>query len=377
MKLNTTFKTFASGLSFSLVALTSTGQTFQEGIAALDRERFVPAKEILKKVVAKEPANSKAWYYLGEAYLGLDLNDSAAGAYEKGIEKNVAEPLNYAGLGQVLLNTNKPVEAKAKLDQVQEMTKCKDYQSLLRVAKAYIHATQNKNLDNAMLVLNKAEKLAKNDPEFYLVKGDLYLEKYDGQNSAANYNQAISYNKNYVKPYVRMGKMYATVGNPAAAREKLVEAIKVDSMYAPAYKELAELEYQQRNYKQAAKYFKRYTELAGNTPEDRFRYAQSLFRSREYDAAMKEFESLTPLYSENPELHRWKGYTYNLLTQYDKSVVSLEKYFTVADTAKIAATDYNYLSNSLQKLGKDSFALMYLEKALTRKDATQDMYEQA
>ena len=75
-------------------------------------EQYDKAEAMLKELIQKEPANSNNYFYLGENYLLDYFADtisnsltvaakSAKEVYQKGVDANPNDPLNYIGLAKV------------------------------------------------------------------------------------------------------------------------------------------------------------------------------------------------------------------------------------------------------------------------------------
>jgi tetratricopeptide (TPR) repeat protein len=71
----------------------------------LDEEAFAPALDELEQVVAKEPENAQALFYLGVTHQALEQYAKAAAAYEGalGIEKDLIEARWNLALAYVAL----------------------------------------------------------------------------------------------------------------------------------------------------------------------------------------------------------------------------------------------------------------------------------
>lgn len=100
----------------SLILLTHSGftQTLQELVTKTDNENFEIAAAGYRNLLVKEPAKGENYFYYGENFFKSGDVDSANIYYLKGVEVNATSPLNYAGLGKVLLSKGKMDEAKSQ-----------------------------------------------------------------------------------------------------------------------------------------------------------------------------------------------------------------------------------------------------------------------
>ena len=86
--------------------------------------------------------------------------------------------------------------------------------------------------------------------------------------------------------------LFISMSNYDLANEKYKEAQGIDSTYAPAYRENAELNMMFNQSKKAIENWKKYLSL-NNTLESRYRYATALFNGKQYCEAIPEiFNSL-------------------------------------------------------------------------------------
>lgn len=97
---------------------------------------------------------------------------------------------------------------------------------LLLSAKQNIH---NNMPDAAIEDLEKAEKLDKNNPEIYFLKGNINMTRRDYNSAMLNYNQAILLNENYTEAYVNRGKLWFYLGEE---EKKCADYLKAESLGA-------------------------------------------------------------------------------------------------------------------------------------------------
>ena len=88
---------FASALSIAGIK----AQSIPEGINHLYAERNKSAKETFEKLVAANPNNLEAIYWLGQSYLAMNDVKSARDLYSKTLQANGNAPLILAGMGHV------------------------------------------------------------------------------------------------------------------------------------------------------------------------------------------------------------------------------------------------------------------------------------
>jgi Flp pilus assembly protein TadD len=111
MKKTVTLFIFAVMLTISAFA-----QSIQEGVSHLYAERTTSAQNIFDKLIAANPNNLEAVYWLGQTHL---INQDVPGAravYERALAANGNAPLILVGMGHVELIEEKKSEARQRFE---------------------------------------------------------------------------------------------------------------------------------------------------------------------------------------------------------------------------------------------------------------------
>ena len=130
-------------------------QDLASAILLIKSEQYDKAKAMLEQLVQKEPANSKYYFYLGENtlldYTADTISNSlsvsmkeAKEFYQKGVDANQSDPLNYVGLAKVAFflgddNTAAQMREKAK----SYLLPYKNIKKIVPPAKDYAFALAN------------------------------------------------------------------------------------------------------------------------------------------------------------------------------------------------------------------------------------------
>jgi Flp pilus assembly protein TadD len=91
-------------------------QSVQDGKNFIYYQRYTSAVETMEKVVAANPGNAEAQYWLGQAYLEVGNLEKAKEVYQKALSANGSNPLLLAGMGQVELIEGKQTEARQRFE---------------------------------------------------------------------------------------------------------------------------------------------------------------------------------------------------------------------------------------------------------------------
>ena len=349
-------------------------QTIDDGKKFMYYERYQSAKESFKKMIAANPANTEAIYWLGIAtmaatdYSKVGLNDTKE-IYRKALETNANNPLLIAGMGAVELREGKAQDAKNRFETALSLSQNKDLNVLTAIGMANSDF-DNKNGDPNYAIdkLKIAAGLKKvKDPSVYVYMGDAYRMLMDGGNAQTSYQSALGLDPNYARASYRIGKIYQTQG---AGQEEIYmkyfnEAITKDAAYAPVYKNLSDL-YYNTDVTKSATYLDKYLANTDEDPKNCYyrasmKYAQGLFK----EAITMADQCINTTPNAYPKLYGIQGYAYNRLGDSLKAKAAFESYFKKADQTQIGMGDFATYANVLLKFpGNDSLAGTYVDKAV-------------
>jgi len=356
---------------FAMLTLTGFTQTLQELITKTDNENFETAAAGYRALIAKDASKGEYYFYYGENFFKRGDIDSANVFYSKGAEINATNPLNYVGLGKVLLSKGKTDDAKTQFFKAQTLGAGKNAEVLRRIAEAWL-VTDTKNPDEAILLSNSAIKIEPKNPENYILLGDAQLEKNptDGSAPVKSYQMATTLNPKSPKGILREGKLYQRGRNYQLALDYYKKAMGIDPAFAPAYREIAELYTLAGQPSKSIENWKKYLEL-NNSDYARYRFMSALFFNKQYAEAVKEYEDLKKAKFENVYLERLAAYSYAEMgnrpdtAAYTKGLKAINKFFeTAGPNFKYLANDYKYKGILLSRVGKDSLGTIEMEKAI-------------
>lgn len=357
--------------AFALYALTGVTQTLSDLITKTDNENFEVAASGYRALITKEPSKGENYFYYGENFFKRGDIDSANFFYTKGAETNATNPLNYVGLGKVMLTNGKTDQAKTQFFKAVTLGANKNAEVLRKISEAWL-VTDTKNADEAMLLANNAIKMEPKNPENYILLGDAQLEKNptDGSAPVKSYQMASTLNSKSTKGILREGKLYQRGRNYQLALDYYKKAMGIDPSFAPAYREIAELYSLAGQPSKSIENWKKYLEL-NNSDYARYRFMSALFANKQYSEAVTEYEGLKKANFDNVYLERLAAYSYAEMgnkpdtTAYTKGLKAINKFFeTAGPNFKYIANDYKYKGILLSRLGKDSLGMLQMEKAI-------------
>ncbi len=346
-------------------------QSIEEGRKFLYYEKYKSAKSVFEKLVAANPNNVNAVYWLGQALIIPDDNKDIVGAktlYQKTLMANSNSPLLIAGMGHIELLEGKLPDARNRFETALSLSQSKDAAVLNAVGLANVSA---KDGDVAYAVdklkLATAIKNMK-DPDVYINLGDAYKKQGEGGLAQTAYEAALALNPSYARGSYRIGKIYQTQGHN---QEEIYmryfnEAIAKDATYGPVYENLYQMFYL-TNVGKSAENLEKYLANTDDDPKNCYyrasmKYAQGLFA----EAITKSNECITAGGANPyPNLYGLNGYAYNKLNDSVNAKAFFENYFKKQTPEKIGPTDLKTYAEILLKFpGNDSLAGIYIDKAV-------------
>ncbi len=345
-------------------------QTLEEGKKMLYYDRHVSARQIFQKLVAADPNNQEAVYWLGITMFVPDHDTSiveARSLYQKALMNNSNSPLLLAGMGHIELTLGQLQDARNRFETAISLSQGKNAAVLNAVGFANIQADKG-DAQYAVDKLKQATQLKNmKDPDVWTNLGDAYKKLLLGGPAQTAYETALELNPNYARASYRIGKIYQSQGR---AQEEIFmryynEAIAKDPTYAPVYENLYQY-YYLTDVNKSAEYLDKYLQLADNDPKDCYygasmKYAQGLFAECISKAnACLAAEGDHPY----PNLFGLKAFAYDKLGDSVNAVQSFEAYFKNQLPAKIGPTDWlTYARLQLKFPGNEAAAGSSIDKA--------------
>ena len=345
-------------------------------------EQYEASSSMAKLLTAQYPTKGEYWFWYGENLFKAEETDSAKWAYETGIKSDPANPLNFVGLGKILMSENKFTEGQAEINKALQMAGPKNPEVMIRAAEAYI-ISPKKDLPTAFTLLKDAEKLQPKNPEIQILNGDAFLENNDGSNAIKYYEKAQSLDPKSPLALLRIGQLWMRARNyvgkdgQKGALEYYKEAVAVNPDFAPAYRELGELYGKAQYYKEAKDNYRKYLELSNKNVSAKARYASFLFITKEYQEAYTLIKEVMSQDTSRNILNRLAAYSSYELKDYVASLNYIEKFFALQPVDKTLPSDFAYFGKILVANGKDSLGVIQLkiayEKDTTNADVITDV----
>lgn len=290
-------------------------QSLKDGIADLDADRFKGAIAVFEKLLAANPNNVEATYWLGQTYLDEDRNDLARDLYAKALVSSNNAPLILVGAGHVDLLDKKTAEARQKFETAITATTTKkggDPDILNAVGRANVDAKAG-DMNYAVSVLEQASQRDSKNPNIWLNLGNAYRKQSPGEGGGRAiqaYQHALDVDAHYAIAYLRISKLFESQKNWDPMLENLNKAIQADPNFSPAYYELFYYYFFRNKFDDADAYLQKY--IDSRKPEtyiaDQYLYAQLCWARKDFDCAITKAQSVL-----NAEQNFTKPKVYKLL----------------------------------------------------------------
>jgi Flp pilus assembly protein TadD len=350
-----------------------TAQSIDEGKKFLYYEKYKSAKSVFEKLLAANPNNADAAYWLGQTIIASDDNNvsGAKDLYRKTLEANSNSALLTAGMGHIELIEGKTQDARNRFETAISLSQGKSIPVLNAIGLANGNF-DSKNGDAAYAVdkLKLATTLKGfKDPETWCLLGDAYRKFNDGGSAQRAYESALAITPGYARAPYRIGKIYQTQGpgQKDIYMKYFNDAIALDANYAPVYNNLFNLFYY-TDVNKSGEYLDKYLNIMGeDEPKSCYyrasmKYAQAL----NAEAITKANECIaTAGASPYSKLYLLLGYAYDKLNDSVNAKTSFEQFYKLAKPEDIGPKDNSTYANVLLKFsGNEALAGSLIEKGI-------------
>jgi len=289
-----------SRITFLIVLLLAVSgiraQSIQDGVNDLYSERYKSARATFEKLIAANPNNIDATYWLGQTLIASGDVSGARGVYSKALMASANAPLLIVGMGNVELIENKPSEATQRFEAAITMTRGKkgdDPAILNAIGRAIVNVYTDKekkgDINYAIDKLETASQKDQTSAEIFLNLGNAYRKARPGEGGGKafeNYKKANVANPNFAPPYHRLAQLFRTQRNGDLYLEYLNDAITKDPRFAPAYYDLYYYKLGKGEYAAAQDMASKYIANSDPDPQaDHFK-AQTYWAEKKYDEAI-------------------------------------------------------------------------------------------
>ena len=350
-------------------------QTIDEGRTFLYYEKYISARNVFQKLVAANPNNVDAVYWLGQTLIAPQDDKDIAGAealYQKALTANSNSPLLIAGMGHIRLLQGRTQDARSQFETAISLSGGKNVAVLNAVG--FANADFDSKEGDAAYAVDKlkqaaAIKAGSKDPDVLTNLGDAYRKMADGGNAKTYYDAALAAQPNYARAKYRTGRIYQTQGSQQADifMQYYNEAIAMDPNYTPVYWTLFQYFYL-TDVGKAGGYLDKYLAAKGtDEPNSCFLKAQQKFAQGLFAEAITGSNACiasagaTPY----PNLYGLIAYASYKLGDFVGAKTNFDLYFQKQKPAKLGPLDYKTYAQVLMKFpGNETLAGTFIDKAV-------------
>src|SRR5687768_1021556 len=330
-------------------------QSVDDGKKFLYYERYKSAKDAFEKIIAANPNDINAVYWLGQTLLDMKDSVAAKAVYEKALASNGNAPLLLVGMGHLLLMEGKKDEARQQFETAVNFSKGKDVEVLNAIALANVKAKSG-DATYAIEKLNQATQTKKfKNADTYLIMGNAYRKLIDGGNAVTSYNKALEISPNLAAAKNGIGKIYETQKNQEFYLKAYEEAVALDPAYAPAYFNLF-YHYYFRDVNKAGEYLNKYIANTDQGPETEYINTDYTYAKGDFAGARQRAEALIQQHGEkvNPRMYRMIAFTADTLGDLPAAKAAMDTFLVKSevgpDVEDIKATDYEQMAKITSKI---------------------------
>ena len=336
--------------------------SLQEGIKQLQNENYAAAQTTFNAIAKSDPKNGTIYYYIGEVSYLTDAPAEAEKAYKKGLTINPQCAECKVGLGKLMLDQGKTVEAEEFFQSASRLDK-KNPDIFAKIGEAYL-SNKKPNGNKAVEYLSIARDMNPSVAKYWALLGDAYELTGEHGEAMTCYETAIKKDPTISSAYISMARIWTKAKQDSLAIPLLEKAIELSPNDAQPYKYLIELYIKNGKYAKVTPLLDKYVSLSGDDVDAKVRLVKFLtFQAKDYDRAILEGEKLLETNPEQYTLHRWLAWAYaekgDFQHSYDHSQQLFEELGKKEDRA-VFPSDYDYHAKAAFKLGKiDEAAHIY------------------
>ncbi len=341
-------------LSLITVAVSTSAllaQSVDQGKKFFYYQRYKSAKDQFDKVLAANPNNLEAVYWLGQTLLE-DKNQAAAkDLYSKSLMTNGTAPLVLAGMGHIELLEGKGNDARQRFETAISLTKGKDVDVFNAIGRANVDAKDG-DANYALEKLNAATQVKGfKDPNTYIIMGDAYRKLVDGGAAVTSYQKALTLDPKMAAAKYKIGKIYLTQNNKDYFLPAFEESVQMDPNYAPAYFELFYYWYWHADVDKAAMYFDKYLAVTDKKPSDEYDRISIYYARKKYAEAITESNQKIAAEGANadPRYYRLMAYSYNDQGDSTNALKNIEDFFAKQKPEGFIPMDYSFRAELLAR----------------------------
>lgn len=359
----TTFTFLVAGL---LMLSGVAAQTVQEGMNHLYAGRIKNAVTVFEKLLAVNPNNIDAIYWLGQTKLETDeimsarIKDARA-VYEKALQTTNGAPLVKVGMGHVELLAGNKDEARQHFETALTMTrhprKGDDPVIQTAIGRA-INDAKGADYKYAVSILKDAAAKDPKNTETLLQLGNAFRKAGEGSGGGEafqTYKKALEANSSFAMASFRLAKLFESQKNWELVLQYLNETISKDSKFANAYYELFYYYFYRAKFDEAEDYLKKYidSKMPETDIQDQFLYAQLCWARKDFNCATTKAEAVVAAMGSltKPKVYRLLADAYYQKADYVNAKKFSDEFFVRKNPDDYSSFDHKLRADIMSQTG--------------------------
>ena len=358
--------TFTIATAFLLIAGGLKAQSIPEGMNHLYAGRIKSAQTVFEKMLAANPNNIEALYWMGQSYLESDEIMSARIAaakqlYEKAMHTTNSAPLIQVGLGHIDLLEKKVSEARQHFETALTMTrhnKKGDNPEIETTIGRAIVDSKDGDYSYAVRLLEDASVKDPKNTETLLQLGNAYRKAGEGKGGGpayTAYNKALQVNPNFAPASFRLSKLFESQKNWELVLQYLNDAVTKDPNFTNAYYELFYYYFFRQKYAEAQAQLEKYIRSKGTEVDvqDQYLYAQLCWAQKDFVCAIGKGESVVSALGDKtkPKVYRLLADAYFQNGDIANAKKYSDLFFLKKNPEDYSSYDYELRAKLLTKTG--------------------------
>ncbi len=373
-------KTILTFISVGLLFITGLkAQSIQEGMNHLYAQRYTSAISVFEKLLAVNPNNIEATYWLGQVYLDMDEIMSsriarASQLYSKALQTTNGAPLIQVGLGHAELLAGKMNESRQHFESALTLSrnaKKGDDPIIETAIGRAIADAKTADFEWGIRLLKDATTKDPKNTETLLQLGNAFRKAGEGKGGGEafqTYKKALEVNPAFSVANYRIAMIFLSQKNFDPYLQYLNEALAKDSKFTPAYYELFYYYwFNKQDYPEAEKQLNKYIEskLPETDVQDQFLYGQLCYGKKDFACAIAKAEAVVMGMGDKtkPKIYRLLADANYQKADYAAAKKYSDLFFQKKNPEDIILYDYQLRADILGKSGgtDDEVANTYLD----------------
>lgn len=364
---------------WSVLFVVSQG-AFAQSVAEIQKmmsdENISGARKMAKELIAKEPNNGDGYYYLGETFYFDEAQDSAAFWYNKGLALAPESPAPHIGVGKIALDKGLAQDAEKSFGRALRFVKKKPAEAYALIGSAYL-TSQKPNIDKALENFTLARDNDTKNPRYFMLLGDAQAAADKIGEAQTNYTFASEKDKENPEILMKIARTYLKSGIKDVGQKNLEDIIAKFPNYSPAYKDLYEIYFQNKQYSKGTPLLSKYVELAGKDIDARARLVRYLVGIvSDYDRGITEANTVLQQDPTRGEMYRYLAWAQVQKGQFEEALKNSKLFFEKEPNRRKFAIDYENYAKAAAKLKEyDVAAENYMKVLELDSTRTKDVYD--